>query len=45
MKRIAALTLLALGLIAPLALTGCGDTKSTDIKAVDTKPADKATAK
>ena len=41
MKRLAALTLLVFGLLAPIALTGCGETK-TDIKATDAKPADKA---
>lgn len=40
MKRLAALTLLVFGLLAPIALTGCGETK-TD-KPADTKPADKA---
>ena len=43
MKRLATLTLLALGLIAPIALTGCGDDKKpADTKPADMKPADKA---
>ena len=42
MKRLATLTLLALGLIAPIALTGCGDEKKADTKPADAKPADKA---
>lgn len=39
MKRIAALTLLTLGLIAPIVMTGCGDDKkaSEPIKADATK--------